>query len=336
MRLSRTLIAIAVAATGWSCTQATPNTPAPPATPSCADLQPGEVPPASCEEKQTCPTTMSCSIDEAKCGSVGTCMPMVHNAGLSTSGFRMRKFQFSAPARLTDPAFQAAIIDLDVELKQPVCGTPGRSGFNWLLAVDREHGSLVTGSGPPPMDPAAGFCFFPKVDGTRTGAVTTSVTFKGDTFDSAVIPRLDIPILSQGNIHNLVTVPMQAVRFAHVTVSDDGDCIGRFNPTALDADCLPHNPAACAPWTTAGAVAGFITLEDADEVTVANLQSSLCAFLTGDPGPDGKCAQENGHIRAKGDYCSSSQAAGGCADSYWLAATFAASAVDVRTNDCAN
>lgn len=147
---------------------------------------------------------------------------------------------------MTDPAFQTSIIDLDMELKQPVCGTPGRSCFNWLLDVDRDHGTLLTGSGPPPADMKAGFCFFDK----------------------------------------------------------------------------------------AGAVAGFVTLEDADAVKIADLGQSLCAFLTGSVGPDGKCERTGSALKAKGDYCSTTGEPGGCEDSVWIAATFAASAVAVQTDGC--
>lgn len=327
MRLPSWLLALAAAPLLCSCEAAAP---------SCDDLQPGDVPPPSCAKAQACPATAACSsIDASTCGSPDTCMPLVHNADRPTKGFRMRKIEFIAPKRMTDPAFQTSIIDLDMELKQPVCGTPGRSGFNWLLDVDRDHGTLLTGSGPPPADMKAGFCFFDKGQGgSETGPVKAKVTFRGDTFDSEVFPRLDIPILSQGNVNDVVRVPMQSVRFSGVTLSESDDCIGRFQKTALADDCLPRDLSACAPWATAGAVAGFVTLEDADTVKIADLGQSLCAFLTGSVGPDGKCERTGSALKAKGDYCSTTGEPGGCEDSVWIAATFAASAVAVQTDGC--
>ena len=44
------------------------------------------------------------------------------------------------------------------------------------------------------------------------------------------------------------------------------------------------------------------------------------------------CATDSmGNIVAKGDFCSTTDAPGGCQDSYWLAATFAASAAKITT-----
>jgi hypothetical protein len=37
-----------------------------------------------------------------------------------------------------------------------------------------------------------------------------------------------------------------------------------------------------------------------------------------------------GNITAKGDYCSTSNMPGDCQDSFWLAATFAAAAVNIN------
>jgi len=76
--------------------------------------------------------------------------------------------------------------------------------------------------------------------------------------------------------------------------------------------------------------------EEADNVSVTDLNESLCALLTNDqglppPGSIKKCARDAANkIVAKGDYCSTSKKAGDCQDSYWLTATFAASAVNIN------
>jgi hypothetical protein len=45
----------------------------------------------------------------------------------------------------------------------------------------------------------------------------------------------------------------------------------------------------------------------------------------------GHCSKDaSGKITAMGDYCSQSNSAGGCADSFWLAATIAASAAKIN------
>ena len=54
---------------------------------------------------------------------------------------------------------------------------------------------------------------------------------------------------------------------------------------------------------------------------------SLCSFLAGEAD---NCARDGaGKILFKGDYCSTDKKPDGCADSVWLAATFAASAAKI-------
>ena len=57
----------------------------------------------------------------------------------------------------------------------------------------------------------------------------------------------------------------------------------------------------------------------------------MCVVLTGKKDPaTGRCPRDaSGKLTVKGDYCSLTATPGGCADSYWFAATFAASAVTV-------
>ena len=82
-----------------------------------------------------------------------------------------------------------------------------------------------------------------------------------------------------------------------------------------------------------------MTLEDADKVPLTVLPETLCVLLSsatgGGKSDAGGCARDGqGNIIAKGDFCSTTNQAGGCADSFWLAATFAAAAVTI--NDGSN
>ena len=98
----------------------------------------------------------------------------------------------------------------------------------------------------------------------------------------------------------------------------------------------------CPKWFTNGALAGYITLAEADKVCVSVLTESLCVLLTGSlgvacnvcGGASDKCCGAADFM--KGDYCSTTHAAGGCNDSDWLAATFAANAVKISntTGSC--
>src|SRR5262249_37300442 len=88
---------------------------------------------------------------------------------------------------------------------------------------------------------------------------------------------------------------------------------------------------------TAGSIGGYITVEQADKVNVPAVGESLCVLLTGlTRDSNGKCPRDQsgnvayqqgiGHMP---DYCSTTNSPGGCADSFWLSATFAASAVTI-------
>jgi hypothetical protein len=106
--------------------------------------------------------------------------------------------------------------------------------------------------------------------------------------------------------------------------------IGAFNPTALDSACNA-DPTTCSEWHTNGAVAGYMTLKDADNVNIATLDESLCVLLTGTGATKTATNQCPAGAFAMGDYCSAPPGPGGCNDSFWFAAAFAASAVTINT-----
>jgi len=129
-------------------------------------------------------------------------------------------------------------------------------------------------------------------------------------------------------IASAVLLPISDAILQNVTISADGNCIGRFNETALDPNCYEDRQS-CLKWQTSGALGGYITLEDADTVKIRELNfKSLCAFLSGETTLT--CGRDpSGKILYQGDYCGATKQPGGCADSVWLAATFAASATKI-------
>ena len=161
---------------------------------------------------------------------------------------------------------------------------------------------------------------------------------------SDVIPKLYVPIYISGDPNNVVVLPLTQSTVVGVTLSPDGNCIGSYNPDAVsaptsadasDSYCTDQDDSSCQRWYTAGALGGFITLKEAEAVQVKTLGKSLCVLLTSgsnttNGGAD--CATDaNGNVLAQGDYCSTTNAPGGCADSYWLAATFSASAAKITS-----
>jgi hypothetical protein len=104
-------------------------------------------------------------------------------------------------------------------------------------------------------------------------------------------------------------------------LSSDGNCVGSY---ASVADCER--------WTPSAILSGFITLEDADRVPIPQLQGeTLCSLLAHQNTQT--CPRDaSGKIIPTGNYCSTTNAPATdstCADSFWLASTFAASAVTI-------
>jgi hypothetical protein len=299
-------------------------------------VAPGEFPPPDCDPSaKKCAGPGTCAIDEKKCGSASTCLPLGNNGSRSILDLRIRRLNIAAPDALAALTVQQGIITRTVDLPNKECGEQGAGSFNWLLRIDKGKSILTTGGAPVSPDPfVQGFCFFDKkVGGTLVKpASNVPLTIRGSTINSATISKLVVPIFRSSG--EAILLPLTDVTFRGVTISDDANCIGSFTPQALAADCS-DDPRQCQKWKTAGAIAAFITLEEADAVDVPDLSESLCVLLTKtDKGPDGKCVRENGTIKAKGDFCSTSGKACDCSDSFWLAATFAASAV--RINDGAS
>jgi len=256
--------------------------------------------------------------------------------------FRIRRLTIAAPPPLTEAnsaLVQETVVDHGVNLNAPDCGENGDGSFTWLIHVDRGSNTLKTGGAPPSPDPfGQGYCFVDLVasGGLHLQPVTLPAHFTGSTFSTDPVPKLNIGIFVQGDINNLVILPISNATFQNVTISPDGNCIGSLNYTAMNAQCVDFRQD-CSKWKTAGSLGGFITLEEADKVPISILGGkSLCIFLTGAAGsqiaPDGlHCARDtNGKIVLQGDYCSSPAGPGGCQDSYWLAATFAAAAVKIN------
>ncbi len=283
----------------------------------------------------TCPNSMSCKI-EAMCGNTSTCMPLADNAGKSVLDFRFRRLTVITPEALASGFIQNVVVDHGITLNAKQCGEYGDGAFNWLIRIDKTTGMVTTGGAPPSTDPfGKGYCFAKTTasgSGIVVGPVTAKVNLTGNTFSSDPVAKLNVPIFVNGDPNQLIILPLSNVSVSKVSFSADGNCIGGFNYPALDKDCADSR-SDCSRWHTDGALGGYITLEEADNVPIPQLgNKTLCVMLTkSTPGPDNLHCKRNAanKIDFEGDYCSSTKSAGGCKDSYWLAATFAASAVKI-------
>jgi hypothetical protein len=329
--------------------------------PCCAPA--GEFPNPECDDgvESKCNATPQCNLSSCQAVSTaaGSCEPLTTNPPQGPWGFRMRRIIIAAPSTLTSGAVQNTVVTNGVDMNEPQCGEEGTGDFSWIMQLDPTTLAFKTGGAPPcdlpnstanPASPfpscnpfTTGYCFLSETVGSipvAPVAGTLQKALDGTYFAPApsLGPQINIPIFYNGSI---IVLPISEPAFTGIDVTDEGNCIGSFNPDALTPQCADDYEK-CSKWRTAGSLGGYITLETADRVDVDLLSKTLCVILTSSPGvapPDGgtiaQCARNpDGSIAFKGDYCSTTQTPGGCADSYWLAATFAASAVNV-TGECA-
>lgn len=299
------------------------------------EAAPGKLPAPDCDDSDKKCEKGACAIDEARCGSKATCLPTADNRGKDVLDFRLRRLNIAAPPALASEFVQGTIVNLNIDLAEKSCGELGKGLFTWLLRYDKKAGKILTGGAPPPRDALGqGFCFASfetrASDGTVTKVepVEMRVAVERDTWRTVEPRPVNIPIFLSEDIGSSILLPIRDARIESVRISDDGNCIGRFNPLALDEGCYDDR-SLCSKWTTAGSIGGYITLEEADRVLIRDLANkSLCAFLAGEP--TNLCARDGaGRIAYRGDYCSTDKTAGSCADSVWLAATFAGAAVKI-------
>ena len=305
------------------------------------DTAAGAVPPPNCHIPFT--TSLSCTPNSgaacatgANCGE-SACLPTTTNKAPEYN-FRMANLYIVSPAVLASVLVQGSVVTSALTLNAPSCGyamTTFAGSFNWLLSFNTMTKTLTTGGGTPVTDPYKDpYCF---VDTTftpegGTGTLVAPVDFPmevtGNTFK--VTPQtqvLNVPIFQAAdNLKDPIILPVRGVRLT-ATMSPDGNCIGDIN-TQWSAWAASGNPqgacsdtelSACPKWFTNGSLAGYITIKDAESVQVVALGESLCQLLSG-----AACTSST-----KGNYCSTTQSAGGCNDSFWLAAIFAANAVQV-------
>jgi hypothetical protein len=338
------LAVIVASALAASCS--TTETPATPSAGSCASeasatlscpVLPGEFPPPDCQLASASDTQCTgggCAIDEAKCGKASTCLPLGDNRGRTVLDFRIRRLNIAAPDSLAALEFQQKVTIPSIDMKSPECGEHGLDSWAWLMRLDREKKTLTTGGAPPSADPfKLGYCFFNSERNGKKIAPAANVPVRldqnGAVFSSGAAAKLTMPLFVGGDPRALVLLPISDFAVRNVTISDEDNCIGAFNGKALDGTC-GEDPAKCSKWRTAGAMAGYISLEDADGIDVSAFKQSLCALLTKFKGA--KCPRDGaGKITLQGDYCGATRKACDCRDSFWVAATFAASAV--RVND---
>lgn len=289
-------------------------------------------------------TAADCAQTDPLC-SVGECVALADNSGQTKFGLRMSQLTVTRPEVLTSLTVGKIVSD-GVRLNLLDCRLNGQGTFNWLLELDTQAGTLRTGGALPEQDPTGGYCFVNSATGDfQVEPVTVPAPVVDGAF-SAEVGDILVPIYLQIEPPGTpIILPLKAGRITDAKISTDNNCIGKYNSEGLlpTDRCLPspEYPA----FVDGASLDGYITLEEADKVIVEDVGQSLCVLLAG-PDPDGmyhdggspkRCKRDaNQAIVLQGDWCSTtnSAATAGCADSFALGATFAASAVTIKPDVC--
>jgi hypothetical protein len=296
-----------------------------------------------------------CKSQDASCyvagpdGPGNECMAKADFSAADITTLRMSSHQVKSPNALAAPFMQEGIITKKSTLDEPQCNLAGSGQFNLLLELDTAQKQVTIGGGVPQKLVGAatdGTCwadFHDTVNNIDVKPETASYTESGGTF-TALYDSFVMPIYVEDkwtlNGDSYVLVPLHEMTLTG-KLSADKNCIGRYAPDnlTLDNSCAPD--VGTFAWDPGGTYQGYITVEEADNVTVVTLGETLCVVLSGDipkwKGPtEHNCKTSNGFTQTgalpKGDWCSTTNSAGGCQDSWQLVIDYAAQAIKVKGN----
>lgn len=288
----------------------------------------------------------TCTPTDPKCPVVAAatdCLGLVDNTGKQQFVLRLSQLEVTAPKALTAPTV-AKVVGDGVHINLPECNVAGLGTFSLVVEFDLDKGTLKAGGAAPAANPADGYCL---VNDAAKGveAVEVKTTYGADlTFSTEAIPKIVLPVYVDASATSAVYLPVTGAQLLNGKISADHNCIGSFNDAppsegGLDPlnNCLPEPGVGY--FKNDADLTGYITLEEADAVNVDLLGQSLCVLLSGDAAKYGdtatpkKCKRTNGKIDLEGDWCSTSNKAGDCKDSFRLEAKLAASSAKLRT-DC--
>ncbi|MEB2312941.1 MAG: hypothetical protein OZ921_07240 [Sorangiineae bacterium] len=297
------------------------------------------------------PTAAECYGPEGASGPGAACLAKADNTGATKLQFRMSQLELSAPAVLSSPFMQDAIITKKTTLAEPTCFQNGDAQFNTLFELDTATKTLTVGGGVPQalIGPAAGgtcYAEFTDPDSKiEIGPTSTSYTEDGGKFTAifdagskATPPKPDLvlPIYLEDKLDQYVLLPLHEVSL-EATLSESNNCIGAFDGKTLSPSlsCVP--PQGEFAWTNGGQYSAYVTVAESDTVMITSLGYSLCVLLSGDvknwKGTDGTCKTSDGYAAKgglpTGDWCAATNSAGGCQDAYHLETKFAASAIKI-------
>jgi hypothetical protein len=317
--------------------------------PSATDLK--ALSAAGCDPTQagTCYQPACCQL-----APQSKCMAKIDNSASTRKTLRMTQLRVKAPAKLASSLVQNTIVSPAVTQLDPPCGfrDVNKGGlFNWLIDFDSTAGLLRTGGARAIENLDEGYCFL-KADfsGVLVEPIVTELSYDAATgafSTKGLIPRLAVPIFQKRDPNDVpILLPIRNAEILDGVLSSDGNCIGRYRgePGELDADCNTLTSNVNSPeaylFENAGKIQGVITLEEADQVKIVDLNQTLCALLVNTNavvkvGNDTVCKREGDklapEVMASADIESTP---GGPKDAIRLAAEFSASAIKIRDGEC--
>ncbi len=289
----------------------------------------------ACSSKDKSGSTASgatCAPTDPGCPALAVktdCLGLVDNSGKDHFVLRMSQLEIAAPKALTN-ALVSGLVGKGVTMNLPKCNLNGDGTFSLITEFDLKTGMLHAGGATPPASATDGYCY---ANDPAHGVAPVDVKATIDAslkFSTAAIPKITLPVYDPKST-NIIYLPLHNVKLSDGQISADHNCIGSYNATKLDpaGNCEPE--AGINRYTNAAKLDGFITLEEADAVLVPQIGQTLCVVLSGAPETFGdtsspkKCLRTAGKINLQGDWCSTSDNAGGCQDAFKLTAQLAAS-----------
>lgn len=273
----------------------------------------------------TTTTTLPATCDpSSSCPGGPACINLADNAGLDVFALRVAQLTLSKPGPLA-AGLLGSLIDGATLMREPACNLNGQGTFSWLLRFDTTAGTLQMGGARPVVDPTLGYVI--------TNPVTTPLVLASNGSFSADPVDVSLPVYLDQTGAFVFSLPLRRATLVG-QLSPDRSCIGTYNASELvPPECAPD--ASTRSFLDGGTVHAHVSLEDADASIVPPLNQSLCVVLSGDASTYGdggnptRCRRSGGVIAFHGDYCSITNAPGGCADSVEVQGNFAASGVTI-------
>jgi hypothetical protein len=148
--------------------------------------------------------------------------------------------------------------------------------------------------------------------------------------------QLLMPVYLDAMGSSAIILPLRGLTLQG-NLTSDRSCIGTYNAGGLDPvnSCQPDSTNHA--FLSDGTGTAYISLEEADMVTIAAVSETLCVLLSGDPATYGismggvtVCKRDSSsNIVLQGDWCSTTDAAAanGCADAMRVSFSYAAGSV---------